>query len=95
MLVTDFNQVPARPLLPYHSSQAPMRYGTDQLLLNGGGNHQRISNTEGEPQFMRETLMADRHCEMVGVSIEAPLREVAQTREIVKGSDPPLFWWRR
>ena len=37
--------------------------------------------------------MADQHCGMVGESIEAPLREVAQTREMVKGSDPH-FWWR-
>jgi hypothetical protein len=34
--------------------------------------------------------MADRHCGMVGESIETPLREVAQTREMVKGSDPPF-----
>jgi len=34
--------------------------------------------------------MADWHCGMVGESIEAPLREVAQTREMVKGSDPPF-----
>lgn len=40
------------------------------------------------------TVMADRHCEMVGEPIEALLREVAQTGEMVKGSDPP-FWRRR